>query len=116
METAVFRLRFRTGKHRGSGPEFNPESYSLAGTGTKIQSNGLVVKAILEFDLPEDQAEFDACSRGKDWAMTIFDVDREIRDWLKYETRQFDNPRDALDAVRLLITEVLDQKLLEYPM
>ena len=33
------------------------------------------MKAILEFELPEDKEEFDAASKGMDWAIVAWDME-----------------------------------------
>ena len=43
------------------------------------------MKAILEFNLPEDREEFDVASRGMDWALLVLDIDQFIRNKIKYE-------------------------------
>jgi len=37
------------------------------------------MKAILEFELPEDKEEFDAASKGMDWAIVAWDLDQLLR-------------------------------------
>ena len=41
------------------------------------------MKAILEFDLPEDQEKFDAANRGMDWALVAWETDQLLRKKLK---------------------------------
>ena len=43
------------------------------------------MKAILEFNLPEEKEEFDAASKGMDWAILAWDIDQFIRNKIKYE-------------------------------
>ena len=43
------------------------------------------MKAILEFNLPEDKEEFDAASKGMDWSILAWDIDQFIRNKIKYE-------------------------------
>jgi hypothetical protein len=43
------------------------------------------MKATLEFNLPEDKEEFDAASKGMDWALLVWDIDQFIRNKIKYE-------------------------------
>ena len=37
------------------------------------------MKAILEFNLPENKEEFDVASKGMDWALLAWDIDQFIR-------------------------------------
>ena len=43
------------------------------------------MKAILEFNLPEDKEEFDTALKGMDWALLVLDIDQFIRNKIKYE-------------------------------
>ena len=43
------------------------------------------MKAILEYNLPEDKEEFDVASKGMDWALLAWDIDQFIRNKIKYE-------------------------------
>ena len=43
------------------------------------------MKAILEFNLPEDKEEYDAASKGMDWALLVWHIDQFIQNKIKYE-------------------------------
>jgi len=43
------------------------------------------MKAILEFNLPEDKEEYDSASKGMDWALLVWHIDEFIRNKIKYE-------------------------------
>ena len=43
------------------------------------------MKAILEFDLPEEEEQFNAANKGMDWALLVWDIDQFIRNKIKYE-------------------------------
>jgi len=43
------------------------------------------MKAILEFELPEDREEYVAASRGMEWALLVWHIDQFIRNKIKYE-------------------------------
>jgi len=69
------------------------------------------MKAILEFELPEDKEEFDAASKGMDWAIVAWDIDQYIRNKIKYE-----QDRDGvLQLVRNELTFQMEEKGLQYP-
>lgn len=57
------------------------------------------MKAILEFKLPEEDNEFKLAVRGSEWANTLYDVDRKLRDCLKYG-HSFASVNDALEGIR----------------
>ena len=72
------------------------------------------MKAILEFNLPEDKEEFDAASRGMDWALIVWDIDQLLRKKLKYEEHVRDT-RNTLEELRKTLNDMLADKGLKYP-
>ena len=75
------------------------------------------MKAILEFELPEDKEEFDAASKGMDWAIVAWDIDQYIRNRLKYQTDKLDtlSAKKELEFLREALNEMLIDKGLQYP-
>ena len=75
------------------------------------------MKAILEFELPEDKEEFDAASKGMDWAIVAWDIDQYIRNRLKYQVEKFDtvSAKKELEFLREALNEMLIDKGLQYP-
>ena len=69
------------------------------------------MKAILEFNLPEDKEEFDVASRGMDWALLAWDMDQFIRNKIKYEQ----DSDDVLQLVRDKLNCLMEEKGLKYP-
>ena len=72
------------------------------------------MKAILEFNLPEDKEEFDAASRGMDWALVAWEIDQLLRNKLKYEEHVRDT-RNTLEELRKILNDMLADKGLKYP-
>ena len=72
------------------------------------------MKAILEFYLPEDKEEFDAASRGMDWALVAWEIDQLLRNKLKYEEHVRDT-RNTLEELRKTLNDMLADKGLKYP-
>jgi len=69
------------------------------------------MKAILEFNLPEDKEEFDVASKGMDWALLVWHIDEFIRNKIKYE-----QDRDGiLQLVRNELNFQMEEKGLNYP-
>ena len=69
------------------------------------------MKAILEFELPDDKVEFDAASKAMDWAILAWDIDQFIRNKIKYE-----QDRDGvLQLVRNELNFQKEEKGLQYP-
>ena len=72
------------------------------------------MKAILEFNLPEDEEQFNAANKGMDWALTVWDMDNILRDKLKYG-KLLPNTRAELEEIRDTLNEMLVDKGLIYP-
>jgi len=72
------------------------------------------MKAILEFDLPEDQEKFDAANRGMDWALVAWETEQLLRKKLKYEEHTRDT-RKVLEDLRKILNDMLVDKGLNYP-
>ena len=69
------------------------------------------MKAILEFDLPEEQEQFDAANKGMDCALLVWHLDEFIRNKIKYE-----QDRDGvLQLVRNELNFQMEEKGLQYP-
>jgi len=69
------------------------------------------MKALLEFNLPEDKEEYDAASRGMDWALLVLDIDQFIRNKIKYEQ----DKDGILQLVRDRLYFNMEEKGLRYP-
>ena len=69
------------------------------------------MKAILEFNLPEDKEEFDAASKGMDWAVLAWDIDQFIRNKIKYEQ----DKDGILQLVRDRLHFNMEEKGLNFP-
>ncbi len=72
------------------------------------------MKSILEFNLPEDKEEFDAASKGMDWALIAYEIDELLRKKLKYE-KLLPNTRETLEELRETFNTWLTEKGLVYP-
>lgn len=59
------------------------------------------MKAILEFDLPDDQYEFDQCTKASDMASALWDMDQFLRAEYKY------NENEAAHPIREKFFEIL---------
>ena len=69
------------------------------------------MKAILEFDLPEDKEEFEVASKAMDWSILAWDIDQFIRNKIKYEQDR----EGVLQLVRNELTFQMEEKGLQYP-
>tara|TARA_B100000953_G_C17664797_1_gene306613 strand:+ start:192 stop:404 length:213 start_codon:yes stop_codon:yes gene_type:complete len=69
------------------------------------------MKAKLEFDLPEDQDQFNVAIKGMDWALLVWDIDQFIRNKIKYE-----QDRDGiLQILRNELNFKMEEKGLQFP-
>lgn len=55
------------------------------------------MKAILEFNLPDDQIEFQYATDGSKWASLVWDLDQHLRSKIKYAPDDF--PKEAYDTL-----------------
>ena len=65
--------------------------------------------------LPEDEVEADLTFHGIDWALTVWDIDQEIRNRVKYGP-EFKTPQEALSWVRETIQDCLETRNLSLDM
>mgnify|MGYP001090384592 FL=1 len=72
------------------------------------------MKTTIEFNLPEEEEQFNAANKGMDWALLAWDVDQLLRDKLKYG-KLLPNTRAELEEIRDTLNEMLVDKGLIYP-
>jgi len=60
------------------------------------------MKAVLEFDLPEDQGEFDAARLGREALSTLWEIDQRCRSLLKHG-EPTDEERTLAEEIRAMI-------------
>ena len=74
------------------------------------------MKAILEFELPEDKEEFDAASKGMDWAIVAWDMEQYIRNRLKYQTEKLDtsSAKEELELLRNELRDLMEESGLQF--
>lgn len=65
------------------------------------------MKAILEFNLPEDETAHNLAKNGSAYHAALWDLDRKLRDWLKYGN-DFKDADEALDAARKELADLMD--------
>tara|TARA_Y100000782_G_C10090549_1_gene225933 strand:+ start:477 stop:806 length:330 start_codon:yes stop_codon:yes gene_type:complete len=74
-----------------------------------------IMKANLEFNLPEDEEQFNAAAKAMDWALLAWDIDQLCRDWIKYDNHNFESVEEVLQAVRDHIYEAMAEKGVQFP-
>ena len=72
------------------------------------------MKAILEFELPEDKEHFDVASRSIDWALVVWDMDQIMHKKIKYAELS-DDSRLVIEELRLTMSDMLINRGLLYP-
>ena len=73
------------------------------------------MKAILEFNLPEDEEEFNVAAKSMDWALLAWDIDQSIRSLLKYHhpTEEYDTK--TLEHIKEEILNIMEERGLQFP-
>ena len=66
------------------------------------------MKATLEFNLPEDNEEYNVASRAMEWSLLAWDIDQMVRSLLKYHPKEYETGEKALDHVREEIYNMID--------
>ena len=69
------------------------------------------MKAILVWNLPEEQMEYEVVSRGMDWALTLWDLDQYLRNQLKYH-----DVGEDYQVIRDKLHELLEERQLSLDM
>ena len=65
------------------------------------------MKATLEFNLPEEQVEFNLAVNGNKWSFVAWKIDQELRSKIKYSESITEEQRDIYQEVRNLINEYM---------
>ena len=58
------------------------------------------MNAILEFNLPEEEAEFTTALKGADWRNTCWDMDQYLRTKVKYDEGLTEEQREVYEDMR----------------
>jgi hypothetical protein len=66
------------------------------------------MKAILEFNLPEDQHEYDVVLQAQKTHSFLWDFSQQLRSWRKYH-HDFKDANDALDQIREEFYKLLNE-------
>lgn len=63
------------------------------------------MKAILEFELPEENTEFSMCTYASDLAVLISDIDNHCRSEMRYNDKLTEESYNELENIRNMIYE-----------
>ena len=72
------------------------------------------MEAILKFNLPEEQVEFNLAVNGNKWSYMAWKVDQELRSKIKYSESITEEQRDIYQEVRNLINEYMIEQGLDW--
>ena len=72
------------------------------------------MKAILEFNLPEEQPEFDLAVNGNKWSFVAWKIDQELRSKIKDSESITEEQRDIYQEVRNSINEYMLEQGLDW--
>jgi hypothetical protein len=95
------------------------EEKDLQKTGANYQTQKKIttMKAILEFDLPEDEQYFECASRAKDLYLVLWEMDEHLRAKLKYgDDNMSDETYKALDEARDHLRNLMDERRVNFEM
>jgi hypothetical protein len=67
------------------------------------------MKAIFEFNLPEDQHEYDVMNQASKTQSFLWNFSQQLRSWQKY-SNDFQNAGDALDKIRTEFHRLLSEQ------
>lgn len=72
------------------------------------------MKGILEFNLPEDESDFKKAQQGGALMQVLWNVDRKLRDIVKYEDGLSSEVRGAYSNIRTFLHEEMREAGLEF--
>ena len=70
------------------------------------------MKVTLTFDLPEDRQQHNAAVHGMDWALVCWELDEELRKFLKYD-HNFKSADEALENIRRTLHSLIEESGLD---
>ena len=71
------------------------------------------MKAILEFELPADEEQFNVASKSMDWALLAWDLDQMVRKLVKYHPEEYDTK--TLEYIREELRDFMEERGLQFP-
>jgi len=67
------------------------------------------MKAVLKFNLPEDQAEFDFATQGGNMYAALWDISQELRSMWKYQQYKTEEEYAIVETIRDKFHEILSE-------
>lgn len=72
------------------------------------------MKAVLEFELPQEEVEFIRSVEGRRWSTALWDVDESLRRLLKYSEGLTNEQRKCYEEARGFVLEALQNYNLDF--
>ena len=72
------------------------------------------MEAILKFNLPEEQTEFDNAVNGGKWSIVAWELDQHLRSQLKHNDKLTEKQYDTLQEVRDKLWEIVNEYSLNF--
>jgi hypothetical protein len=72
------------------------------------------MEAILKFNLPEEQVEFNLAVNGSSWSHVVWKVSEELRRRIKYDPNLTEEQSDAYQEVRDMIQGFMDEQNIDW--
>ena len=74
-----------------------------------------IMKAILEFNLPDDQSDFELAINGYKWQLVAWELDQWLRSQTKYAPEEMSQEvYDAFELCRDKLNEIKDEHGLKF--
>jgi hypothetical protein len=72
------------------------------------------MKATIDFNLPEDRADFEYAINGHRWASVLWELDNELRAHIKHSDRWTPEQKEAMQKVRDTINELMIENTITF--
>lgn len=72
------------------------------------------MEAILKFNLPDEQPEFDNAVGGWKWSLAIWELDQHLRSQLKYNDKLTEEQYNTCQEIRDKLWDILGEKNLSF--
>ncbi len=72
------------------------------------------MKVTLEFNLPEEQVEFNLAINASNWSHVVWKLDQDLRGRIKYSESITEEQRDIYQEVRDMIQGFMDEQNVDW--
>jgi len=74
------------------------------------------MKAILEFDLPEDDDDLTLALKGKELWFILWEFDAQLREVIKYDTQKLEEEKEIYADIRKNLCQLMDERNVQWDM